>query len=419
MAEAPRPVSLAQSQGVVVGDYNTVSQYYAEARPDLASFVRTAQFRSLVVDRTRTFVGRTFVFQGIERVLAEEGQPSGYVVIRGEPGIGKTALAAALILRTSCVHHFNIGAANIRSARQFLENTCAQLIIRYALDHTTFPAHAGEDGGFLSQLLDEATARARDMGELPVVIVIDAIDEAEEQVLNPGANRLYLPHVLPDGVFVIVTCRDEVDIRLNVDHEHQIWLRDNDPRNVADTRQFVDRFLTLHADVMAGRLAAWATSSHEFAERLTELAEGNFMYLVHVLPDIAGGRLTAANVGSIGALPRGLQGYYLRHWRDMKAADPAYFDHAQRPILCFLAISREPVTLSQLADWTCLQPRDVRRVLDAWRPFLNRDADQDTPSYRIYHPSFADFLADHEDLASYHSRVVDAALDRLPGFPAS
>lgn len=43
----------------------------------------------------------------------------------------------------------------------------------------------------------------------------------------------------------------------------------------------------------------------------------------------------------IGALPRGLKSYYQRHWRDMKDADPDRFSKVQRPVLCFLAISRD------------------------------------------------------------------------------
>jgi hypothetical protein len=78
---------------------------------------------------------------------------------------------------------------------------------------------------------------------------------------------------------------------------------------------------------------------------IATLSEGNFMYLVYVLRDIVRGRLTKDTVGAIDALPRGLKRYYLRHWWDMKAADPDRFTTYQRPVLCFLAISRELVTV--------------------------------------------------------------------------
>jgi hypothetical protein len=48
----------------------------------------------------RDFMGRYFVFEGIRQALAGEEFSSAYVMIRGEPGIGKTAIAAMLVLIT-------------------------------------------------------------------------------------------------------------------------------------------------------------------------------------------------------------------------------------------------------------------------------------------------------------------------------
>jgi hypothetical protein len=48
----------------------------------------------------------------------------------------------------------------------------------------------------------------------------------------------------------------------------------------------------------------------EFVDMLTAKSDGNFMHLVHVLCDIGGGALTAANVDDIrkdAAGPQGLQ----------------------------------------------------------------------------------------------------------------
>ncbi len=139
------------------------------------------------------------------------------------------------------------------------------------------------------------------------------------------------------------------------------------------------------------------------------------MYLVHVLPEIAAGRLAPDTADGISTLPRGLKNYYQRHWRDMKDIDPDRFTTFQRPVLCFLAISREPVTLAQLAQWTLLEPGDIAQVIRAWREFLN----EDTGTYRIYHRSFAEFLDDHENLRYYHDRIAQAALAKIPGFLSS
>ena len=416
MTEPQKDVEISGGKGVVVGDYATVFQSFGDDKRPVSSFIRSAQFRSLADERARDFVGREFIFDGINRVLAGEEFASGYLLIRGEPGIGKTAIAATLVLRGSYVHHFNIAPENIRSARQFLENVCAQLIVRYGLDHPTLPPQAGEDSGFLSQVLTEAADWARQHGGLPVVVVVDALDEAEDTGLAPSANRLYLPRALPAGVFFVLTTREEADYRLDVDNETEIWLRDDDPANEYDVARYIESFIEANPRAMRERVQAWGLESAAFVTEMTKLSEGNFMYLVHVLPEIAAGRLCRQTVGGIDRLPRGLTGYYKRHWRDMKDADPDRFSTLQRPVLCFLAIAREPVTIPQLMEWSDLGPGDIKSVTADWREFLNEDADSEPQRYRIYHRSFAEFLDAEENLRWYHSQIATTALSKIPGF---
>jgi hypothetical protein len=416
VTEHQKDVEVSGGKGVVVGNYATVFQYFREDKRPVSSFIRLAQFRSLIDERAKDFIGREFVFDGINRVLAGEKFPSGYLIIHGEPGIGKTAIASMLVLRGSYVHHFNIAPENIRSPRQFLENVCAQLIVRYGLDHPTLPPYAGEDSGFLSQLLAEAADRARQNGEPPVVVVVDALDEAEDIGLAPSANRLYLPRAVPADVFFVLTTREEADYRLDVDNETGIWLRDDDPANEQDIARYIETFIRAHPQPMYEQIQAWGVEPAAFVTEVTKLSEGNFMYLVYVLPEMAAGRLTRETVGGISGLPRGLTGYYKRHWRDMKAADPGRFQTMQRPVLCFLAISREPVTIPQLMQWTHLEPGDIKNVIADWREFLNEDRHRQPPRYRIYHRSFAEFLDAEENLRWYHSQIAATALAKIPGF---
>jgi hypothetical protein len=167
---------------------------------------------------------------------------------------------------------------------------------------------------------------------------------------------------------------------------------------------------------MHERIQAWGVEPAAFVTEATKLSEGNFMYLVYVLPDIAAGRLSRQTVGGIDGLPRGLTGYYQRHWRDMRDADPGRFQTLQRPVLCLLAISREPVTIPQLMEWTGLEPGDIKSVIDDWRKFMNEDPDSQPSRYRLYHRSFAEFLEAEENLRWYHNRIAITALSKIPGF---
>ncbi|MDG4785303.1 ATP-binding protein [Micromonospora sp. WMMD1102] len=396
-------------QGAIIGDYATVFQSFTTAPSPLASHIRVHQFSGVVDDRTRAFVGREFLLDAIDGVLRDESFRSGYVVLRGEPGIGKTSVLAHLISSRRYVHHLNIAPMNIRSPEAFLANVCAQLIVRYGLDHDHLPDTATRDGGFLAQLLAEASAVS---ANLPLVVVVDALDEAEDHAAG-GANRLFLPPTLPPGVFFVVSSRERHDHQLYVDSRRDIYLRDDDPQNLADIATYVTNRLREHGMRRDG-----------LAEILVDRSEGNFMYVVYVLGDLLRG---SVDIEDVDALPHGLRAYYQRHWGIMRARDPDLFDRYQAPLVCFLATAREPVTLARSTEWIArywkqsrwdvaeFRPRTVVGVVRNWREFLNEEGVGADARYRLYHTSFQEFLRDEVGLAPFHDTIGAVALDKIDG----
>ena len=332
------------------------------------------------------------------------------MIINGEPGVGKTALAGTLVQRNGWVHHFNVATANIRSVSDFMRNVCAQLIVRYDLAHDSLPASVEHDSGFLMRLLDEA---AMAVAPARVVVLVDALDEADDAGLSPANNRLLLPPVLPEGVYVVATTRPKQDYRLQVDQRRDVRLDDQDPQNFADVRAFILQYLDSHADVMHQRVAEWDVDRGAFAETLAERSEGNFMYIVHVLDDIRAGRISARTISGVQALPRGLRDYYDRHWREMEVADPERFRGVEEPVICTLATVREPVTAPQIAEWARLDVGVVRDVIGAWREYFDEQPGDPDPRYRVYHASFLDFLATKVDLARFHRAIGKSAFSKI------
>ena len=146
-ARQPRyEVKVEGGKGAVIGDFATVVQVFKEApaatlvadpdagvhRPDRGA---DAELRR---PRVRVRGGR-------RGVRGSTDFPSGYIVIHGEPGIGKTAIVGQLVKDRALVHHFNVAPLGIRSPQAFLSNVCAQLIVRYGLDYTL--AARGGDAG--------------------------------------------------------------------------------------------------------------------------------------------------------------------------------------------------------------------------------------------------------------------------------
>lgn len=210
--------------------------------------------------------------------------------------------------------------------------------------------------------------------------------------------------------------RERRALTRDVDNEIEIWLRDNDPANEQDVARYIEAFIEAHAQAMRERIRAWDLETAAFVTEMIKLSEGNFMYLVHMLPEIATGRLSRQTVARVGGLPQGLTGYYKRHWRDIKDADPGRFSTLQRPVLCFLAISREPVTIPQLMEWTHLDPGDIKNVIAEWREFLNEDPDSPPPRYEYIIAVSPSFLGAEENLRWYHSQIATTALSKIPGF---
>lgn len=160
-------------------------------------------FKTFIGDRTYGFVGRDFVFDEIDRFLKKN--QCGYFIICGDPGIGKSSIAAQLVESREYPHHFNIRTEGINKPDAFLKNVSSQLIMKYVLGYNVLPADATTDGRFLSKLLTEVSAKTT--SEQKTVIVVDALDEVDQMGQARGANILYLPSTLPDGVYFILTRR--------------------------------------------------------------------------------------------------------------------------------------------------------------------------------------------------------------------
>jgi hypothetical protein len=381
---------------------------FAQAPEPLSRFIRTRQFSSLVEERTRNFVGREYIFEAINERINGTGFPSGYVVIKGEPGIGKTALIAKLIQQRGYTHHFNISQQQINSADAFLKNICAQLIVRYQLSHSALPfTDALTDSGFLSELLSEAAEKS----EEAVVVLIDALDEVES-ISRPNVNTLFLPPSLPDGVFFVVTTRESDKARLQVDRQESIYISESDPRNIADVEYYVRGTFHQYQSEMLQAIQSWGVDEDSFVDIMSVKSEGNFMYLVYVLVDIRTGRLNRANLGKLRDLPSGLRSYYDQHWNIMRSTDPAIFESVQQQVICILASAREAVSVSQLMTWTGLPHHAVQGVILEWREFLNEEViEGGEPFYRIYHASFRDFLQEAVGLRTYDD-LIASSMDR-------
>ncbi len=405
-------VAIGQNIRMVVNQLNLSANAVAElldVRQALAASLGLDPDRyrlnTLLADKTRDFVGRTYIFRAIDKFLAT--RPNGYFVIKGDPGLGKSACLAEYVRRTGCLAHFNVRALGITSARQFLENICAQLIVDYGLPYSNLPVHATQDGTFLMKLLAEAGEKLS-AGE-QLIIAIDALDEVDLASHPTGANILYLPPVLPQGVYFVMTRRMP-----------EVPLIAQAPQSVLDmlahpTENREDIEVYLEYNTRRLQLRTWmdrqGLSVKTFIKMLAELSENNFMYLYYVLPEMERGFYQNLDIGQ---LPVGLEKYYDDHWRQMgMTAKPLPRDKIR--IVYILCEAREPVSRKLVAKFASapsipLDELAVQEVLDQWEQFLHRHPMPDGMRYSLYHTSFRDFL--------HRKDVVQAAGVTIEGINA-
>lgn len=385
---------------LVGAPFGRLTNAYARVNSGIRDHIR--DFSRLVEEKTRDFVGRRFVFDAAAQFMAEN--PRGYFLVRGEPGIGKTAIAAQIVRSEGYVHHFNIRAEGINTPAHFLSNICSQLIAVYDLPYSMLPPEATRDAGFLNRLLGEVSDRlpAGEKG----VIVIDALDEAEQLGQSAGVNTLYLPLRLPPSIYIIATMRPEA-IPFRIEGEQRtLDIEQDADGNMADIREYV----TLKASSSGIQEYVHSQPALDlpgFIDRLVAKSQGNFMYLYYVLPEIERGAYQAV---TLDTLPIGLQNYYQDHWRRMRGQDEEAWFAYKLPIVMAVTVVKEPVSIDLIAEFSGVeQLARIRSVLRDWDQFLSEEQGEldgiPEKRYRIYHMSFHDFIALQEE-------VVDEQVSR-------
>jgi hypothetical protein len=391
IAESERPKLLVNPRAsrTIFG-----SDAFTRASKQLTNNIPVQTFKNIINNKTQEFVGRNYIFEEINYHLEDKGFSSGYIIIKGEPGIGKTALMAELINQKNWVHHFITEGFN--STESFLANICSQIIIKYDLSYSQLPVNEigteerirGYKRFLDEELLPQAIERANQ-----IIILVDALDEAQRETLERGFNLLCLPRSLPEGVFFIVTSREAEDHPFYVDSSRRINISDNDPRNLDDVRQYIRNFLEFYYQGMEKQIQKWKVSTEKFIEIITQKSEGNFMYLYYVLRDIRDQTLSQDINENIYNLPQGLYGYYNKHWGYMEQTYQTRFRQIDEKVIRILGAVREPISVAYLAKIGHFSPYDVGTIINLWRSFFNeRISEHGEILYHLYHKSFYEFL---------------------------
>ena len=375
----------------------------AQVRELLQTFIDTSGPRlpislkseTIIEDRTQDFTGRKFVFEEIGSFL--QTNRKGYFVLEAEPGVGKSSILAqcVLMMRRRCVTHFNSRSDGIVDAKTFLENACLQLIDGFKLrdKYRQLPENATANGNFLGRLLGEVSAT---LGEKKLIFVVDALDEVDLSLQSSGSNVLYLPDVLPDNVYFIVSKRPESLLLPTTKNDRVFDLMQYDAESLEDTKAYIAKRTSNSASIQ-NWIASHDLSLEQFVGAVAQKSQNNFMYLRYVLNDIETGEYRDV---SLEDLPRELTGYYRKHWAQMMGREDDPLLEMKVKIIYVISKAREAVSRGWIAKSVGETDFKVQQVLKKWDSFLRQQQVSGESRYSIYHNSFREFLAKDETVQS-------------------
>jgi hypothetical protein len=359
--------------------------YISADRPDQANGmpVPVKQDFSAIFDRFRNtgFTERPWLTNQIQAFLDDSRYPQGYFFVEGKTGVGKTTLAAELILRYGYSHHFcsDDESSQISVA---LSSLAAQLMDQYGLSAGSQTA-AESPVGFQSLLREAAdAAAARDE---QVVLVIDGLDQAERRA---DTLPLGLPAELPDNVYVIATLREGILLDQRRQRSAHVTIDPYESHVLDDIRRHVDTAVE-NDEALRARVTKTMTTD-QFRETIVARCGGVWIYVSIVLADIRAGWVP---VDAVPDLPTELWTYYSRTLRELEAAENG---DLCRPVLSTLACAAEPLplsTLCTLADVTAERREDVKAMaVGRLRSFVTIIGHAIEGLYTLLHDSARAFL---------------------------
>lgn len=372
------------------------------------------QYKALIENKLKLFSGREFVFQEFNKFI--KNYPNGYFTVIGEPGIGKSAIAAKYVLDNQLPCFFNIASQGSNTTEQFVEEICTQLSERYNI---------GRNQNNLSAVLQNANDKLKQDEKL--VIVVDALDEAQinQEQERSGQNILCLPRNLPNNVYFFLTRRPYTSQEKRLRLEPGIGFKDldlNDQQYRKYNREDIKKYLTKvleNNDEQGNEIIRWiegkGINQNDFIQQLLEKSQINFMYLRYVIGDIANG---AYDDVKLNDLPSGLLEYYRDHWQRMKMNDDSK-EIEVRVLLTLVALltntnsKKIQVTCNDIAHYIKESEFKVKPVLLKWKQFLLENKEKQDISYSFYHKSFLDFLEEEIIKEGCHGDLYEQIIDEI------
>ena len=402
-----------------------------------------------IESRVDNFTGRTWVFQEIDHWLGAE-YASRYFLLTGEPGSGKSAVAARLAQFSAgevaappagqrltpgflrVIHFCRATASDWIDPRNFARSIALQLasiseyahalkdvgdkeinidvqvrtgaveaggsVTGLAIQNLIVQGLSGQDA-FNRIVLDPLRAIYDNGYDQPIFILVDSLDEALASSTDVKiVDLLAGVQGLDSRVRFILTSRPEPRV------ENRFPLADglslSDPAHTTDNNRDIADYVTLRLQrdqLLASKVAVLSPAqATALPTDISSSADGNFQYVTFLLDAAASGQQALDNPAG---LPAGLDLLYNESLTRVVTLGKKDWYTVYKPFLGVLSVALEPLTLELLQFYTAsaISLWDVYTDLIQFvetapaSPLAGEQAHAED-RYRLYHQSIIDFL---------------------------
>lgn len=408
-----------------------------------------------IMERAEHFAGRTWVFSELDGWLAKD--PGGrYFLITGEPGSGKSAIAARILefsegkstpngyahlgpRSLGAAHFCSARDANSIDPRSFANSLALQLSARsqaYAqalknagdkvvnIDVRATAEKLENFTGVIIHNLDLSRMSAQDAfnrviidplleTKQPFTILVDSLDEALRHTGDVNIVKL-LSNVasLPDGVRFILTSRADNRVESRFSTAEGLFLSANE--HTAKNHKDIEDFAT-------ERLSVAGLPGNGVPGLIADKAEGNFQYAKFVVNALLAKQMDAAK---LEGLPPGLDAIYHESLTRVVDLGGKSWAGDYASIMGVLSVAQERLTMNALRVFSAQPETAVWNCLNDLEQLIEADGEED-PRYSLYHHSVTEFFQRRQirfsartlknkfylPPAEWHRRVADQYLN--------
>jgi WD40 repeat protein len=377
------------------GDQQSLKQPGLQSVTGVAPF----DFGPEIARYTTGFTGREWLKEEVEYWLSDS--KNRVLIIIGEPGIGKSAIAAWISqkFRNQVVGIHFCTQRNTRTLNvfEFVANIVGQL-------HSQLPEYArivetkrpesrrSTASDAFRELVIEPSRLMTNPGRT-CFFIIDSLDEA---ILQEGENIVDIlsEHAgdLPAWLKFFATSRPEEDVIRRIRILHTYELNANRQENLYDVKTYIEKKL----QNLDNKLNPGNTSS-SVINTIEKISQGNFLYATMVMDALENNTLT---VDEIGELMPGLSCYFDKAFKRIFPDLKEYSDNYSN-ILKVLAVSLGPIPGDLLSKITGITIEQLNLRLSKIKSFLRIYGHGKSQSYTLFHKSLADWLSDYNASGRY------------------